>query len=262
MPANWRWVLFINAPIGVAVLAGTGLGVLVPGDTERGELDLLGVVTATAGTAALSYALTRGGSDGWSDLGTIAAFGIGVVLLLAFAVAERRVRAPMLPAGLLRDRNRGGANLVTLLLGTGMLAMYYLLTGRRAHRRRRPGLDRRAADPGIELLRGTAPCLLNTSTQCGAALGLAALAAIASAVTGSQQAGHAHAVALTHGYVAGLLAGAVSYAAAAVVAALTINARLSSDDLAAATSSRSPRSSRLRQGGSPRLRRSISGSAS
>ena len=80
---------------------------------------------------------------------------------------------------------------------------------------------------------GVAAGLLNTSTQCGAALGLAALAAIASAVTRSQLAGHAHAVALTNGYVAGLLAGAVSYAVGAVVAAVFINARLGSDDLAA-----------------------------
>ena len=48
--ASWRWVLFINAPIGVAVLAGTWTGVLVPGDTERGKLDVTvrhGVVTLT-----------------------------------------------------------------------------------------------------------------------------------------------------------------------------------------------------------------------
>ena len=56
---------------------------------------------------------------------------------------------------------------------------------------------------------GVASGLLNTSVQCGAALGLGALAAIGSAVTRSQQAGHAPAVALTNGYVAGLLAGAV-----------------------------------------------------
>ena len=54
----------------------------------------------------------------------------------------------------------------------------------------------------------------------------------ASAVTRSQQAGHAHAVALTNGYAAGLLAGAVIYAVGAVVAALTIDARLRPADLA------------------------------
>jgi EmrB/QacA subfamily drug resistance transporter len=311
--ASWRWVLFINAPIGVAVLAGTMTGVLVPGDTERGALDLPGALTATLGIASLIYALTRGSTDGWADAGTLAVFAVGAALLLAFAAAERRSRAPMLPASVVRDRNRGGANIVLLLLGTAMLAMYYLLTlymqlvrgysalhTGLAYLPNVVGLGIAAGGLGPRLLaalparaviaagmlisagglawnaamltptsdyyavllpamlavgigagltfvgctslgmRGVAPRdsgvaagLLNTSVQCGAALGLAALAAIASAVTRHQQAGQAHAVALTNGYVAGLLAGAAIYAAGAVVAALTINVRLSPGDLAA-----------------------------
>ena len=305
--ASWRWVLFINAPIGVAVLAGTWTGVLVPGDTERGKLDLPGALTATLGIASLIYALTRGGANGWTDAGTLVAFAIGAVLLLAFAAAERLSRAPMLPASVVRDRNRAGANAVMLLLGTAMLAMYYLLTlymqlvrgysalhTGLAYLPNVVGLGIAAGGLGPRLLaalparavvaagmlisacglawyaamltptsnyyavllpamlasgigagltfvgctslgmRGVAPRnsgvaagLLNTSVQCGAALGLGALAAIASAVTRSQQAGHAPAVALTNGYVAGLLAGAVIYAVGAIVAAITINARLS-----------------------------------
>jgi EmrB/QacA subfamily drug resistance transporter len=311
--ASWRWVLFINAPIGVAVLAGTLTGVLLPGDTERGRLDLPGAVTATLGIAALIYALTRGGTNGWTEAGTLVAFALGAVLLLAFAATERRSRAPMLPARVIRDRNRGGANVVMLLLGTAMLAMYYLLTlymqlvrgysalhTGLAYLPNVVGLGIAAAGLGPRLLaalparvvvaagmlvsaggltwmavlltptsnyyavllpamlvvgigtgltfvgctslamRGVAPGdsgvaagLLNTSTQCGAALGLAALAAVASAVTRSQLAGHAPTAALTNGYVAGLLTGAVIYAVGAVVAALTINARLSTDELAA-----------------------------
>jgi len=50
------------------------------------------------------------------------------VLLAAFGLIERRSRAPMVPSRVVRDRNRGGANAVTLLLGAGMLAMFYLLT--------------------------------------------------------------------------------------------------------------------------------------
>ena len=311
--ASWRWVLFINAPIGVAVLAGRFSGVLLPGDTERGRLDVPGAVTATLGIAALIYALTRGGTNGWTEAGTLVAFALGAVLLTAFAAAERRTRAPMLPVRVIRDRNRGGANMVMLLLGTAMLAMYYLFTlymqlvrgysalhTGLAYLPNVVGVGISAAGLGPRLLAalparvviaagmlvsaggltwsavlltptsnyyavlvpamvvvgvgtgltfvgctslamrgveprdsGVAAGLLNTSTQCGAALGLAALAAIASAVTRSQLPGHSHAVALTNGYVAGLLAGAVIYLVGAVVAALTINARLSSDELAA-----------------------------
>jgi hypothetical protein len=69
---------------------------------------------------------------------------------------------------------------------------------------------------------GIAAGLLNTSVQTGAALGLAALAAIASIVTRTHLPGHTTAVALTDGYVAGLLAGAITFAAGALVALLTI----------------------------------------
>jgi hypothetical protein len=74
---------------------------------------------------------------------------------------------------------------------------------------------------------GIAAGLLNTSVQCGSALGLGALAAIASIVTRSHRPGHTLAVALTDGYVAGLPAGSVIFAVGAVVAVATISARVS-----------------------------------
>jgi len=79
---------------------------------------------------------------------------------------------------------------------------------------------------------GIAAGLLNTSLQVGSALGLAALAAIASIVTRNHLPGHAMATALTDGYVAGLLAGAIIVAAGALVALFTINARLSAAEAA------------------------------
>ena len=123
---SWRWVLFINVPIAAGVLIGTG--VLVPGDSEHGRLDIPGAVTATLGIGSLIYALTRGNTNGWADAGTLACFAAGAVLLAAFLLIERASRAPMLPSRVVRDRNRAGANVVLLLLGTGMLAMFYLLT--------------------------------------------------------------------------------------------------------------------------------------
>jgi EmrB/QacA subfamily drug resistance transporter len=299
---SWRWVLFINVPIAVLVLIGTG--VLVPGDTERGSLDVPGAIAATLGIGSLIYALTRGGTDGWDDAGTLASFAAGAVLLAAFGLIERRSRAPMVPARVVRDRNRAGANAVLLFLGAGMLAMFYLLTlymqvvrdysavhtglaylpfvagvgvaaGGLGPRllgaipariviaagmllcaaglawyvaRLTPASDYFAVMLPAMLAGGTgtgltfvgctttgmqgvpprdsgvAAGLLNTSVQTGNALGLAGLAAIASAVTKSRLPGHAVAVALTDGYVAGLLAGAVLFAAGALVAVGTIRA--------------------------------------
>ena len=78
---------------------------------------------------------------------------------------------------------------------------------------------------------GIAAGPLNTSVQAGAALGLAALAAIASIVTRNHLPGHTMAAALTDGYTAGLLAGAIIFAAGALAALITINARASNAEI-------------------------------
>lgn len=61
---SWRWVFFINNPIGLAVLAGTR--VLAEGRRNTGRLDTLGAVTGTAAVVALTYGITRG-EHGWGD---------------------------------------------------------------------------------------------------------------------------------------------------------------------------------------------------
>lgn len=123
---NWRWVLFVNVPIGAAVLFGST--VLVEGERDRGRLDIPGAITGTAGLTALVYAITRGGTDGWADAGTVTFFAGGVVLLVVFLAIQRTSAAPTLPLRLLRDRNRGGAYATMLLVGCGMFATYFFLT--------------------------------------------------------------------------------------------------------------------------------------
>jgi EmrB/QacA subfamily drug resistance transporter len=123
---SWRWVLFINVPIAVAVLLGSRI--LVSGGREHGPLDLVGAVTATAGIGSVVYGLTNGAANGWSDPVTLGCFAAGAFALAAFIVRERTYRAPLVPITVLRDRSRAGAYAVMLLLGAAMLAMFYLLT--------------------------------------------------------------------------------------------------------------------------------------
>ncbi|UVS78540.1 MFS transporter [Actinokineospora sp. UTMC 2448] len=122
---GWRWIMFVNVPFAVLLLVGTL--VVVPGTRQRGGIDLLGAVTATLALGSLVYAINRAGSDGL-DGQTLAFGAAGVALAVAFTVIQRRGRDPMLPAGLLADRARLGANLVMLLMGAGQLATFYFLT--------------------------------------------------------------------------------------------------------------------------------------
>ncbi|HEX4833203.1 MAG TPA: MFS transporter [Trebonia sp.] len=124
---SWRWVLFINVPIGIAVLAVTPLFVA---ETPRlpGRFDLAGAVTSTAGVAALVYAFIRAAGSGWGDHLGWAAFAAAAVLLAAFIVTENRVLQPITPLRLFADVTRSGSYVARLLVVAGMFGMFFFAT--------------------------------------------------------------------------------------------------------------------------------------
>ncbi|MCU1656545.1 MAG: transporter [Pseudonocardiales bacterium] len=125
--ASWRWVLFVNVPIGVIVFA---LSRLVLPETPRrpGRFDLTGAITSTLGMAALVYGFVHAASNGWSNVETIASFAGGVVLLAAFVRTELTASSPITPLRLFTDRNRSGSYVARLLLVAGMMGMFFFLT--------------------------------------------------------------------------------------------------------------------------------------
>lgn len=84
---SWRWVMFVNIPIALAVLFGTG--VLVEGERERGKVDVPGALTATLGFGSLVYAINRAGDKGFGDSVTLIGLGAALVLILAFVIVQR-----------------------------------------------------------------------------------------------------------------------------------------------------------------------------
>jgi EmrB/QacA subfamily drug resistance transporter len=125
---SWRYVLFVNAPIGIA------LAVLAPRyleESERreaGSLDLPGAVLSTAGMGALVYGFIRAATDGWSATAAVVAFAAAGALLLIFILVESASANPLLPLRLFRVRARVGSYLVMLVLGAAVFAMFYFLT--------------------------------------------------------------------------------------------------------------------------------------
>jgi EmrB/QacA subfamily drug resistance transporter len=124
---SWRWVLFVNVPIGIAVLL-VGRGVLPETPRHEGEFDLLGAITSTLGMGSLVYGFVRAATDGWADTWTLSAFGAGVVLLAAFVYVELSAPSPITPLRLLTNRNRSSANVSRGLLVAGMFGMFFFLT--------------------------------------------------------------------------------------------------------------------------------------
>ena len=125
--ASWRWVMFVNVPIGLAVLA---LGRVVIAETARrpGRFDLAGAVTSTLGMGAIVFGLVEAGSAGWASAVTMVSLVGGVLLLAAFVQNERRAEEPILPLGLLAHSGRSTANLARGLVYAGMYGMFFFLS--------------------------------------------------------------------------------------------------------------------------------------
>ncbi len=125
--ASWRWVLFVNVPIGLAVVVATPF-VLPRGSGKRGRLDLPGALSASSGTALLVYGLERAPEYGWANLVSLAVFACAAVLFVVFVMVETRSAMALLPLRFLRHRNRLGGYTIMFLLGGSMLSLLYFLT--------------------------------------------------------------------------------------------------------------------------------------
>ena len=125
--ASWRWVFFINIPIGLAIAV---LAPRVIQETERrsGRFDLGGALLSTAGMSTLVYGFIRAASAGWSDSWTVGSI-VGAVLLLAvFVLVESRVEQPILPLAVFADRERTGAYAAMAILAATLFGYFFFLT--------------------------------------------------------------------------------------------------------------------------------------
>jgi EmrB/QacA subfamily drug resistance transporter len=125
---SWRWCLYVNVVF--AVVAVTAAVRLLRNDPRDPgvRLDLPGTVLVVAGLIGLVYGLSEAETKGWGAPLTIALLAAGGVLLIAFAVLERRVAHPLLPLRIVLDRFRGGSYLAIGLSAIGMFAIFLFLT--------------------------------------------------------------------------------------------------------------------------------------
>jgi EmrB/QacA subfamily drug resistance transporter len=125
--ASWRWVFFINVPVGIAVVA-IAPRLLASTPRRRGHFDVTGAITSTAGMSALVYGFIAVASDGWGSLTSAAAFTAAAALLTAFVLIETRKAEPITPLWLLRHRSRSASYVARLLLVAGMFGSFFFLT--------------------------------------------------------------------------------------------------------------------------------------
>ena len=123
---SWRWTLFINVPIGIAVLL---LAPRFVAETQRrpGRFDVVGAFTATFGAVSLVWALIGTPEHGWLSARTLGGFAVGLALLAVLARTEARHPHPLVRPALVRDRNRVAALAVMALMIGANLSMFFLV---------------------------------------------------------------------------------------------------------------------------------------
>jgi EmrB/QacA subfamily drug resistance transporter len=126
---SWRWVLFVNVPIGL-IAAALAPRILLESRREAAgsTFDIPGAVTVTAGLALLVYAVVEAVNVGWGSTRTIACLVGAVLLLIAFVVIELRAKDPLMPFSIFRLRTLRGANIVGLLIGMSLFSMFFFIS--------------------------------------------------------------------------------------------------------------------------------------
>ncbi len=125
---GWRWIFFVNIPIGAAtVFMAVPLLVNVR-DPEARSADVLGLVSFSGALFLLNFALLRGAADGWGSSLIVGCSAGSPLLLAAFIVAELRQRRPMFDLSLFRNAGFCGVSLGTFAIGMGMFGLLPYLT--------------------------------------------------------------------------------------------------------------------------------------
>ncbi len=123
---SWRWVMFVNVPIGLAVWL-IGRVVLVETERQHGHFDVIGALTCTVGVSGVVLGLVEAGSMGWTSPVSLVALLGGVGVFSYFLHHESRVSEPILPLRLLAHATRNSANVSRALLYAGFYGLFYFM---------------------------------------------------------------------------------------------------------------------------------------
>ena len=126
---SWHWVFLVNVPVGIvtALVAARKLPAS-SGSRAARSLDVPGALTAVGGLVAIVYALSSAPSHGWGSLRTVVLLAVGLALLLAFALIERRQRQPLVPPAIWRERTLIAGSAMILGVSAILVAAFFLLS--------------------------------------------------------------------------------------------------------------------------------------
>lgn len=126
---SWRWVFYINLPIGLVALVVIAASLHIPARSSKHTIDYLGTFLIACVATCLVLVASLGGTWGWGSARIIGLAVLGAVLLVAFVFVERKATEPVLPLGLFRVRTFTLCSVISFVIGFAMFgAMVYLPT--------------------------------------------------------------------------------------------------------------------------------------
>ena len=124
--ASWRWVFFINVPLGAAVVWLSLKHIPESRNPKSTAVDWWGALTATVALAGLVYGFIESSKLGWRNPLVIGSLALGLACLFGFVAVEQRAKSPLVPPTLFKSRVFTGANLLTLLLYSALGIFFFL----------------------------------------------------------------------------------------------------------------------------------------
>ena len=125
---SWRWTLYVNLVFAAIAIAGALAYMRSSRPAIRPRMDWPGAVLACAGLFLIVFGFSHAETAGWTATLTIGSLVLGLVLIAAFAVAERRSSHPLLPLRVILDRTRGGAYVAVGISGIAIFGVFLFLT--------------------------------------------------------------------------------------------------------------------------------------
>ena len=126
---DWRWIFFVNVPIGIAAFVATFAIIpdLRPG--RRHGWDVVGIILATAGLFGMVFGLIEGERFNWGEIGSSVftipeVIGAGGVLFVLFVIWERYQAEPLVPLSLFEERNFAVSNWIAASIAFGMMSLF------------------------------------------------------------------------------------------------------------------------------------------
>ncbi len=127
--AGWRWVMFVNVPVGLALMAGIASSLLAPPPRDaRPRLDVPGALASTLGSALLVYGITQSPAQGWASPLVLGSLALALGLLALFVTIERRSASPLVRLSIFQMPGLAVGNLLMLGLGALLAASIYLIS--------------------------------------------------------------------------------------------------------------------------------------